>query len=141
MSEQPFIRRRTLPEALRHTAGKLTDLADTGGPDDLRGHALTLLVLADEAEGGTPEARHWLWTAIRSGEKVRGAYELHRPEMRGGLPTGKCAECSKPHPCPTAQAVAREPDGPCACGPNCPKNTETLAAHGEQTDPKKEQTV
>lgn len=50
MSEPFTIRRRTLPDSLRHVAEKLNELADAGGSSDLRGHALTLLSLADEAE-------------------------------------------------------------------------------------------
>jgi hypothetical protein len=86
----------------------------------------------------TPEARHWLWTAIAAGLKVHAVRELHRSEMYGGLATGKCKECGKSYPCPTAQAVAREPDGPCACGPDCPKNAGMLAASGEQPGPRSE---
>lgn len=50
MSEPFTIRRRALPDSLRHVAEKLNELADAGGPTDLRGHALTLFSLADEAE-------------------------------------------------------------------------------------------
>lgn len=77
----------------------------------------------DPSRTESPEVRHWKWTAIGAGLKVQAVRELHRSEMSGGLATGKCAECSKPHPCPTAQAVARKPDGPCDCGPDCPTNT------------------
>lgn len=84
----------------------------------------------------SPEARHWLWTAIRANEKVNAVRELHRSEMYGGLATGKCKECGKPCPCPTALAVARESDGPCDCGPACPKNAESLVESAEQPDPR-----
>lgn len=78
------------------------------------------------------ESRHRLWTAIGANLKVHAVRELHRPEMdAGNLPTGKCRECSKTYPCPTAQAVAQEPDRPCGCAPGClksaaPKQTRQL---------------
>ena len=71
----------------------------------------------------SPEARHYLRTAIRANGKVNAVRNLHRQALDGGgLGTGFCQECGKPSPCPTALAVAREPDGPCDCGPDCPKN-------------------
>jgi hypothetical protein len=70
----------------------------------------------------TSEARHWLYVAIRANAKVNAVRELHRQVMAGGVAMGICQECGRPSPCPTAQVVAREPDGPCDCGPDCPKN-------------------
>ena len=73
----------------------------------------------------TPQERHLLWRAIGASQKVNAVRELHRSVMVAGLPTGECQECGKPYPCPTAAAVAREPDGPCGCGPECPTLKES----------------
>jgi hypothetical protein len=82
------------------------------------------------------EARHYLWTAIQATTQVNAVRELHRQTMdSGGVATGKCRECGKSSPCPTALAVAREPDGPCTCGPDCPKNAGTLTAPSFPSDP------
>lgn len=73
----------------------------------------------------TPQERHLLWRAVRSGQRVNAVRELHRSVMVAGLATGECQECGKPYPCPTATAVAREPDGPCGCGLDCPTLKES----------------
>lgn len=66
-------------------------------------------------------ARHHHHAAIRARHQIAAVAVQHLPETVAGVPTGLCAECEKPVPCPTRQAVPRPPEV-CDCSPECPVN-------------------
>ncbi|WP_371500319.1 hypothetical protein OG871_27615 [Kitasatospora sp. NBC_00374] len=81
--------------------------------------------LREQAAGAEAWAQHWLHQAASRTTEADRARALHRPQALAGLPTGRCADCQEPTPCPTAQAlpVRIRWEETCACHPECPANT------------------
>lgn len=72
---------------------------------------------------------HWRWTAITNGSVLGDLRGMHRPELKGGVPTGMCLR-GLPVPCLTAErsgVYTAALDGPCGCvrgvGGSCPQGT------------------